>query len=275
VAKVFIALPVVGGFYPQMVKSLFELTVQNPGNHSFIPGVMFNNSMISKARSLLAEQFMESDCEYLLSIDADIEFPPNAVDRLIRDDKDIIAAPYAEKRYPSTWALAFNENRPEFVTGVLPVFYVATGFTLVKRRVIEALREPELRFFLAPEEKYYHHLYQPLVKELEPGKNICLSEDFAFCQRAREHGFEIHADFDIPLKHWGYRDYQVAELDGKRPSHPILPFANKYLEMADVGDFLQEKSQSIPSDDPVAAQMQNMMESFAEIGERLKSLMYR
>lgn len=272
-ARVFIALPVAGGFYPQMISSMFKLLIENPGGHTFVPFTMGNESLISRARSRLASFFLDTDCDYLLSIDADIEFPSDAVDRLIRHDKDIIAAPYPVKSTPTRWAVGFNADTPAFLEGVVPVRYVSTGFSLVKRHVIEALSTPDLKFYEANDSRSYHALYMPMLHETEDGTRLYLSEDYAFCQRAKDAGFEICCDFDIRLRHWGMNPYEMLEIDGKLPSHPMKPFAHELQDMVAMAASLTEQvpAASTPQEE-YAQLMQNMMSSFSEVSDMLKDL---
>jgi hypothetical protein len=44
---------------------------------------VMNESLITRARNELARVFMESDCDYLMFIDADIAFDGNAVAQLM------------------------------------------------------------------------------------------------------------------------------------------------------------------------------------------------
>lgn len=272
-ARIFIALPVVGGYYPQMINSMFKLLMQNPGGHTFVPFPMSNESLISRARSRLASFFLDSDCDYLLSIDADIEFPSDAVDRLICHDKDIIAAPYPVKSTPTRWAVGFNADPPAYLEGVVPVRYVSTGFSLVKRHVIEALSTPDLKFYEVNDSRSYHAIYLPMLHESDTGVRLYLSEDYAFCQRAKDAGFEIFCDFDIRLRHWGMNPYEMLEINGKLPSHPMKPFAHELQEMVATAASLSEQAPAASTPQEEYAQlMQNMMASFADVSDMLKNI---
>lgn len=272
-AKVFIALPVMGGYYPQMTESMFRLLQENPGGHTLVPKVFYNESLISRARCKLAKAFLDSDCDYLLSIDADIQFPADAIDRLIKADKDIVSAPYPVKSTPTRWAVGFGEETPAYVEGVMQVRYVSTGFMLVKRRVIEALSTPDLRFYDPEEDNHYYALYQPYLHEREPGRPLYLSEDYAFCQRATDRGFAIHCDFDLHLVHWGMNGYEMLAVNGKLPSHPMMPVAHELQEMTETAAGLWEQTASAGTPQAeYAALMQNMMSSFAEVSEMLKQV---
>lgn len=270
-ARIFVGMPVIGGYYPQMVTSLLRLLQENPGGHQFVFKTYFNESMISRARSKLATEFLESDCDYLLFVDADLDFPADAVDRLVKHDRDIVAAPYAVKNIPTRWALGFLEDQPAYVAGLMKVRNVPAGFTLVKRRVFEALVSPELTFHEEGDEKSYYAFYLPYLVERENGRRAFLSEDFAFCQRASDKGFEVHCDFDVRLNHWGTYRYHMPEIDGKLPSHPMMPVVGEFGAMTSTVAGLMEQP-GAGADQDYAALLQNMMSSFQEVGTMLQDL---
>lgn len=269
-ARIFVGLPVIGGYYPQMVSSLLRLMQENPGGHQFVFKTYFNESMISRARSKLATEFLASDCDFLLFIDADLDFPTDAVDRLIQHDRDIVAAPYSVKNVPTRWALAFEEQ-PTYVEGLLKVRSVPAGFTLIKRRVFETLVSPELTFQEEGDAASYYAFYLPFLYDREDGRRAFLSEDFAFCQRARDKGFEIYCDFDIRLNHWGTYRYHMPEIDGKLPSHPMTPAVSEFGAMTSTVAGLMEQP-GVGADQDYAALLQNMMSSFQEVGSMLQDL---
>ena len=271
-ARIFVALPVSGGYYPEMISSMFKLFLENPGGHTFVPHPMSDESLISRARSKLASFFLDTDCDFLLSIDADMEFPVDAVDRLVRHDKDIVAAPYPVKTTPTRWAVAFNGAAPTYVEGLLPVRYVSTGFSLVKRRVVEALCTPDLRYYEAEEARHHYAIYLPLLHESETGSRLYLSEDYAFCQRAKDKGYEIFCDFDIRLRHWGKNPYEMLEINGKLPSHPVMPFVSELQDMVTMTESLSQPNPAASLPQNYAQMMQTMMDSFAEVGNMLKNL---
>ena len=51
--------------------------------------------------------------------------------------------------------------------------------------------------------KQTHNLYNPMLVSHPNGKKEYLSEDWAFCERARRLGYQIWGDLDIPLGHSG------------------------------------------------------------------------
>jgi hypothetical protein len=97
------------------------------------------------------------------------------------------------------------ERRGPFATGV----YCATGFMLMKRRVLERLVEAY------PECAYVSdHVYVP-TKTSPQYYALYLSEDFGFCRKWRAIGGKIWLDIEGSLTHTGPHDFV---------GHPALRF---------------------------------------------------
>ncbi|MBU6428983.1 MAG: hypothetical protein KGR26_08235 [Cyanobacteria bacterium REEB65] len=269
-ARIFVALPVMGGFMPPMIESLIALLQQNPGEHDLRFDVLYNESLVSRARNRQAHRFLQTDSEYLLSIDSDLAFPADAVDRLVSHGKDIVAAPYVIKSLPQSWALRFVAGAiPPVVSGLMEVQAVSTGFTLIHRRVFEVLGEdcPTYRWG----SDTVLGLYNPFVS---PEDGTYLSEDWAFCHRARDKGFRCYADFDIPLKHYGLTAYEMPPSAGGRSAHSLSPIAAK----ADaLGDRLSQLLAAAPREGApdISAAMRDLSEGLQEIHRSVGQLARR
>jgi hypothetical protein len=97
--KLFVATPMYGGMCLGMyMKAGLDLqglcnSYGMENRFSFI----FNESLITRARNYLVDEFLRSGYSHLLFIDADIHFDPKDVIALMALDKDIIGAPYPKK----------------------------------------------------------------------------------------------------------------------------------------------------------------------------------
>jgi len=172
------------------------------------------SSLICRVRNELLADFIAGDHEYLLSLDDDLELPENTIIDLLEADKDIIGGFYRIKDilHPKT-AVRVYENGPEPCEilkkeMVIPVIYVSTGIMLVKREVVERMIEhyKELHYLKNVTNERRWGLYQPYIYQ-----NEYLSEDWAFCQRARDIGFEVWAHGGIRADHWGKHKYCFGE----------------------------------------------------------------
>lgn len=172
------------------------------------------DSLISRARQNELVPFMQRNFDYLFSLDDDVDIPENTLVKLIENDKDICAGLYRFKssepgisgRIPSDgpkWAEILQRNL------VVPAIYASTGCMMVKREVIEGMIEkyPELEYRRNLVSDVCWALYMPFVKDGE-----YLSEDWAFCRRAKDAGFEVWIDGGIKCGHWMQKRISFEEI---------------------------------------------------------------
>jgi len=188
---------------------------------------MMNESLITRARNELARLFLESEHDYLMFIDADIQFDGNAVAALMAADKDIVCGIYPKKeldwKQVSKAAKDGKDNLADYAgafvfnmvggnhqetdeDGLIEVRHGGTGFMLIKRGVFDHLKPhvPTYRISTHRDENGY---IKPLTHEffatsIDEGGAL-LSEDYHFCELFRKHGGKIYANPFIPLQHVG------------------------------------------------------------------------
>ena len=190
---------------------------------------MGNESLITRARNELARVFMESDCDYLMFIDADIAFDGNAVAQLMAVDRDIVCGIYPKKEidwkqveqaaksgkenlaeYAGAFVINFPKSDKKFFEtdedGVVEVRHGGTGFMLIKRRVFEKLKKhvPTYRASTVKKDGEYlkpecHEYFATSIDDT----GCLLSEDYHFCELWRKHGGKVWAHPFIKLQHLG------------------------------------------------------------------------
>jgi len=169
-------------------------------------------SVVSRARNLLAKDFLESNCTDLIFIDSDINFEPEDVLRLMawtsEPKKGIVAGVprvRGEERVYIT-LLDYDENNELTMNGMglVRAKRVATAFMMVRRDVFETLVEahPEWTYHDKKTDRMLPALFD--FKLTEEGY---MGEDFLFCDRTREVGFEVWVDPTIKLGHMGVQEY--------------------------------------------------------------------
>lgn len=179
--KLFIATPQYGGQNHGMyMKSCLDL--QNVCHKYGIEtrfSFLFNESLITRARNYLVDEFLRSGFTHMLFIDSDINFNPQDVLALLALDKEVIGAPYPKKsiNWKNVYAAAkkayennpvFNPNDLEGVTGdyvfnpvpgtksfkvsePLEVLEIGTGFMMIKREVFDKFKEAYPKFNYKPD----------------------------------------------------------------------------------------------------------------------------
>lgn len=222
--KLFVATPMYGGMctgmYASAIMQLVGVCGQN--NMQMFYSFMMNESLITRARNSMAYDFLQSEATHLMFIDADINFNPNDIPRMVHADVDIICGLYPKKEinwveveaavkrgvtpqelHKYTGAFVVNlphgeEKKSGSVNEPLEIANGGTGFMLIKRKVFEAL--------LDKVPSYTNDMYHAvdtvrqvkIIKEffatsIDEESNRLLSEDYHFCKIAREAGFKVYA----------------------------------------------------------------------------------
>jgi hypothetical protein len=97
--KLFIATPMYGGMaHGLYIKSCLDLqTTFNQYGIETKFSFLFNESLITRARNYLVDEFLRTDYTHMMFIDSDIHFSPKDVIALLALDKDVIGGPYPKK----------------------------------------------------------------------------------------------------------------------------------------------------------------------------------
>ena len=160
------------------------------------------DGLISRARScVVSDWYRHTNDDVFLMLDDDILFEPWQARRLVelcRWDKryPIIAAAYVKADLKAPALEFLPGTTVTFGPGQEPqeIRSAATGFMAVRREVIEALIETMP--LCDPAEWNFWPMFMPYVVDHE-----YLSEDYAFCERARKLGFKIFVDPSIRIEH--------------------------------------------------------------------------
>jgi len=164
---------------------------------------------VDRTRSEAATAALRDGFDELMWIDADISFQPADVDRLRSHDLPIVAGVYAKKGQQGLAMHPLPETREIHLGdggGLLPVRYIGAGFVLTQRRVYEDVQRtfslPATNVqFGVPAVPYF--LPMVIADDAVAGGYWYLSEDYAFCERARQAGHSVVADTTIRLGHVG------------------------------------------------------------------------
>ena len=230
----FVATPMYGGMCTgTYAVALMQtpLTFSKAGIQLYYAHMM-NESLITRARNRLADDFLASEATHLMFIDADIGFNPNDIVEMVKRDVDICCGLYPKKEiswgrvtqavqsgvppqelkdHTGTFVvnLVNNERTEVKMTELMEITNGGTGFMLIKREVFEALKDkvPEytngmyLATDVVTEPKMIKEFF---ATSIDPdANNRLLSEDYHFCKLARQHGFKIHAAPWVQLSHTG------------------------------------------------------------------------
>jgi len=211
--KLFIALPAYD-FKVSLKLAIslakFAMTAPAHGVTTHI-GSICGCSVVSRARNLLVRDFLETDCTDLLFIDSDINFEAEDIYRLMvwaSDPKKGIVAGVPRVRNDSAVYIATLDQENGSLTmnghGLVRAKRVATAFMMVRRDVFEALenRNPQWQYWDERTGRTLSAIFD--FKVTDEGY---MGEDYLFCDRARELGYEVWIDPAIKLGHMGVQEY--------------------------------------------------------------------
>jgi hypothetical protein len=228
--KLFVATPMYGGMaHGLYIKSSLDL--QNVMSKYGIEtkfSFLFNESLITRARNYLVDEFLRTDFTHMLFIDSDINYSAKDVVALMALDKDVIGGPYPKKainwknvadtarKHPDlnpkdleklVGEYVFNvvKGTKQFsVTEPLEVMEIGTGFMMIKREVFEKMKESYPNIHYKPDHvgqanfdgtRYIHAYFDTVIDYKDSitggGSDRYLSEDYMFCQMWRKIGGQI------------------------------------------------------------------------------------
>jgi hypothetical protein len=223
--KVFVATPMYGGMaHGLYIKSSLDLqtTMSKYGIETKF-SFLFNESLITRARNYLVDEFLRSDFTHLLFIDSDIHYNPQDVIAMLALDKDVIGGPYPKKSINWGNVAQAARNHPNMepkeletlvgeyvfnvvkgtkqfqVTDPLEVLEIGTGFMMVKRGVFDKMKDAYPMIHYKPDHvgqanfdgtRYIHAFFDTVIDSKDSitggGSDRYLSEDYMFCQMWRK-----------------------------------------------------------------------------------------
>jgi glycosyltransferase involved in cell wall biosynthesis len=209
----FLAVVVYNG---EMKARTADAIIQGYAVHGLWRGYFFPAADgISRSRNHSVAAFLETSCEYLQFIDADILFTPADVLALRRHgSRDVVVGLYTKKT--ERISLVYNslpEGNPEpDANGLLKIAYGGTGFMRIHRRVIETMirENPQLAYTCDFDGKTKWDLFGMGVANCPTaGTRRYLTEDWMFCSRALALGYKVWADTTVELGHIGTAVYPL------------------------------------------------------------------
>jgi glycosyltransferase involved in cell wall biosynthesis len=239
--KIFIATPMYGGMcggqYTKSTSDLIKLAAKYGVDVETF--YLFNESLITRARNYCVDEFLRSSYTHLMFIDADIGFDPNDVLALaaIADpetDKDIVCGPYPKKtisweKIKQAVDKGYADENPQNLKNYVGDFVFnpvsgenqialnepvevlegGTGFMMIQRKAFEKYEAAYPEFKYLPDHvrtanfdgsreimAYFDCIIDPKSKRY-------LSEDYMFCQWARNAGIKVWMAPWMRLQHMG------------------------------------------------------------------------
>lgn len=243
--KLFVGTPMYGGQCTGMyTKSIADLCMA--ATKVGLPirlYYLFNESLITRARNYVVDEFLRSDATHLLFIDSDIGFSYKDVMVLMHltgnpeedpTKKDIVTGPYPKKtiaweKVHKAAKLGYGDENPfnlsqfagDFVFNVAPeiesyridapveVMEGGTGFMMISRHVFEKYAEAHPELSYRPDHVRTENfdgereIMAYFDTVIDPKTRRYLSEDYMFSRNCRELGLKVWMCPWMRLSHVG------------------------------------------------------------------------
>ncbi|KKL64746.1 hypothetical protein LCGC14_2161900 [marine sediment metagenome] len=191
--------------------------IQRPGVE-YMP--VMGDALVERSRCISATYFLtESDADVHLSIDSDItDFDTDAALGMCQQTfkHDIVGGIYVTRNTTRTFPTSMFEPGTSVEMSLdptpFPVRYVATGFMATHRRVFEKLAEDMPLLHGKDGARAFYPFYIPFIVDDDEGNPILLSEDWAFCHRAKDAGFGTYINPAIRLGHVSQMVFRLEDM---------------------------------------------------------------
>lgn len=200
--KVAICTPYYDQVKAETASCMFLLAAHSAMTVAMAP-ITCNGAYTEDNRNGCVEAALKTEIpfDWLLWIDTDMVFPPDALTRLIAHDKDIVGANYRQRKPPYGFTAHYLDGSDTHLLepGLWPMSHVATGLLLTRFDIYRKLPYP---WFNATSDRT-----QP-------------RDEVYFCREAREAGYEIWCDHDLTFQ-VGHIGEQVVPWFSKEQLKPV------------------------------------------------------
>jgi GT2 family glycosyltransferase len=196
--RIAICVPVVEQVSTEFLGSFLNVIFGNMKKYEFV--VSFSVLQpIDLARNELIERALKHNSDYIWFIDSDMILEEGILDNLVNMNKDIASALYFMRSPPYKPIVKVIKDEKFFIVDrislnqILEVDAVGLGCCLIKREVFEKMLEKNDN---KPIFEFKKH-------KLSNNEIEILSEDTAFCFKAKKTGFKIFVNTGLICKHIG------------------------------------------------------------------------
>ena len=245
---IFIATPCYGGQIGEpYFRSMMRFAILcNKYNIKYTISTLANESLVTRGRNTLVSFFMENkDATHLFFIDADIEFNPEDILRMVAYDKPIVVGAYPKKAinwdsilgaaradglqetaetiegHSSNYVVNFDflkdekgNNTPQvqIEDNLVKLKDAGTGFMCINRDVIQKMfdKHPEYKYVndINVDNKFEPFMYALFDTVIDPESRRYLSEDYMFCRTWQNMGGTVYLDPRTALNHVGHYTFR-------------------------------------------------------------------
>lgn len=215
--KIMITKFIYGGLHPMtdqcFTRDLIGHLKDPDHTYEIHLGACYNDALIDRARSSVAEGFLKSNMDVLVMVDHDLSWEAGDMLRIARKAHElqgIVGAAVSKRNRgegiasvitePGSWQVGTDR--------IVNASYVGSAFTAFPRKVVEAVASS-----MRNTVQGFRPMFIPdtsIFKD-NPSLDWYESEDWAFCRRALDLGFKCYVDLKPQVGHWGVKCYTVGD----------------------------------------------------------------
>ena len=166
-----------------------------------VPVYMAYDSLVQRARNDLVKLAIEEDFDDLIFIDADQEWDPAWVFKLLDYDKDVVAGTVVKKSDEVSFNVkALKEGMKTEEDGLIEVDCVGTGFMRISKSALKQVWDVSTEY--KNEGKTCR-----MVFDIKIENGDLVSEDNVFCKKWHDLGGKVYIDPNMTCNHIGVKKY--------------------------------------------------------------------
>ena len=166
-----------------------------------VPVYMSYDSLVQRARNDLVKLAIEEDFDDLIFIDADQEWDPAWVFKLLDSDKDVVAGTVVKKSDEVSFNVkALKEGMKTEEDGLIEVDCVGTGFMRISKSALKQVWDVSTEY--KNEGKTCR-----MVFDIKIENGDLVSEDNVFCKKWHDLGGKVYIDPNMTCNHIGVKKY--------------------------------------------------------------------
>ena len=158
------------------------------------------NCHVDDARNRIVQEFLLSDCDDLIFLDADVSWRPADLVRLCGHDVDLVGGVYPYRSQSARIDMPvrmFADIVTPDERGLVAVEGLPTGFMRIRRTVLKTLSATAPGYW----NKEDRRSRIPIIFERVLKDEIRWGGDLNFCNKWRRAGGEVYADYEMVLGH--------------------------------------------------------------------------
>ena len=210
--KIMLAMPINRDIPSPTVHSLLQTQGELMHRGMDVCFMTFDGcSLVHRARSNLAYDFLNSDCTHLFWVDSDLQWKAKDFLKLaaLGTKMDVVCGAYPAKEEPAKFYFAPVEKTVEYNEyGCVEIKHLAMGFSIAQRKVIESLAKHAPK---ASIEYGGEKIPRTFRCDIHDGQER--GEDVAYFSDIRELGFKIWVCPSICISHIGQKIYDYKLMD--------------------------------------------------------------